>query len=130
MNQPPRSLPSFWRPLGAVACLLVVAGGSGCNFIHNYGTGTHLDPAQEKSEQHGKAKASTMQVAITTDAAAQVIAINFIRSSGSGAVDGFVADSIRRTWPGSPSTRAVVEIRYAPGTGFTEPKLLSSAPVS
>ena len=104
--------------------------GSGCNFIHNYGSGTHLDAAQEKPEEHGKAKASTMQVAITTDAAAQVVTITFIRSSGSGAVDGFVADSIRRTWPGTPSTRSLVEIRYAPGTGFTEPKLLSSNPVS
>ena len=107
--------------------VLVVVGG--CTFFRNYGTGTHLDAPPEKTPHHGTAKASTMQIEITTDAAGQVTMIHFVKSSGSDAVDNFVADSLRHT-SGNPSARTLVEIRYAPGTGFSEPKLLSSTPVS
>ncbi len=103
---------------------------AGCNLIRNYGTGTHLDEARERPKNNHAAKAATIQAEVTTDADAQVVSITFVRSSGSGGVDGYVADSIRHNWPGSPSTRSLVEIVYTPGSGFTNPKVLSSSPVT
>ncbi len=125
------------RPPLSIAKMLIVRlslftsmifAGAGCNFIHNYGSGSHLDAPVEKPQKHGTAKASTMQAQVTTDATGRVTTIEFVRSSGSNAVDGYVADSIRQNWPGGPSTRSLVEISYKPGTGFSDPKVLSSTP--
>ena len=106
--------------------LLLASGG--CSLIHNFGTGTRLDAPPEKASHPGSAKAATMQIEVTTDAVGQVTTVNFVKSSGSNAVDGFVADSIRHNWPGGPSKRTLVEMRYDPHTGFSEPRLLSSVP--
>ena len=102
----------------------------GCTFLHNYGSGTHLDAPPEKAPHPNAAKASTMQIEVTTDAAAQVVSVHFVRSSGSDAVDNFVANSIEHNWPGGPSKRSLVEVHYTPGTGFSEPKLISSSPAT
>ena len=126
----PRWSRCFCQAASTLFLGVLLLGDGGCIFLRNYGTGTHLDAPPDKAPHHGSAKASTMQIEITTDATAQVTMIHFVKSSGSDALDGFVADSIRHTWPGSPSTRALVEIHYAPGTGFSEPKLISSTPVS
>ena len=120
----------FPRLLRSCSFGLLLVAQCGCTFFHNYGTGTHLDAPPEKVAHHGNARASTMQVEVTTDAAGQVALVHFVKSSGSDAVDGFVADNIRHSWPGEPSKRSLVEIHYAPGTGFSEPKLLSSGPAS
>ena len=130
MNIPPRFFRSFGRATGIFLLGAWLVGGGGCTFLHNYGSGTHLDAPPDKAPPHGNAKASTMQVEITTDAAAQVTMIHFVKSSGSDAVDGFVADSLRHTWPGRPAPRALGEIRYAPGPRFCEPKLISSIPAA
>lgn len=102
--------------------------GGGCSFFHNFGSGTHLDAPPDKPTHPGTAKAATMQIEVTTDAVGQVTTVTFVRGSGSNAVDGFVADSIRHNWPGGPSTRSLVEMRYEPSSGFSQPKLLSSTP--
>lgn len=103
----------------------------GCAFFRNYGSGTHLDAAQEQApKKHLTAKAASMLIDVTTNAAGQVVTVDFVRSSNSNAVDGFVADSIRREWPGGPSTRSRVQVDYTPSGGFSPPKLVSSAPVS
>lgn len=131
MNNFPRisfPFPRAARLLLLLAPLLWLV--AGCTFFHNYGSGSHLDAPAEKAPHHGTAKASTMQIEVTTDAAAQVVSIHFVRSSGSNAVDGFVADSIQHNWPGGPSTRSLVEVRYSPGSGFSEPKLISSSPAT
>lgn len=125
---------TFRRRTLLVGSCLALGWGSltlgGCNFLHNYGSGTHLDEVRDKPKNPRGAKASTMQAEVVTDAFGQVTSIHFLRSSGSSAVDNYVADSIRTGWPGGPLTRSVVEISYNPGTGFTNPKIISSSPAS
>lgn len=124
--------PSLARALH-VSLLGLALSASGCKLFSdpNRGSGSHLDKPQEKpAKRQTTAKASTMIIDVTTDANNEVTLVQFVQSSGSNAVDGFVADSIRREWPGTPSTRARVEVSYEPATGFSQPKLLSSAPTS
>ena len=130
MNKFPRPSRSPLRAVRLFLAGLTLCGTVGCTFLHNYGSGTHLDAPPDKAPHHGTAKASTMQIEVTTDAAAQVVAIHIVRSSGSDAVDGFVANSIQHNWPGGPSTRSLVEVHYAPGTGFSAPRLISSTPAT
>lgn len=113
----------------ALPCILMVAL-TGCTFFRNYGSGTHLDKPQEKAPKKFTAKAATMQFEVITDGTGQVAQVQFIRSSGSNAVDNYVANSARENCAGAPSTRSVYEIDYKPGTGFSNPKLLSSVPLS
>lgn len=128
MNMSPRLKPTALRATRLLLLGLWLFTSGGCSFIHNFGSGTRLDAPPEKTSHPGTAKAATMQIEVTTDAVGQVTTVNFVKSSGSNAVDGFVADSIRHNWPGGPSKRTLVEMRYDPHTGFSEPKLLSSVP--
>ena len=109
---------------------LLLAGGCRGGLFPNAGSGTHLDPEEKASSHRPTAKASTGQAEVTTDGANQVIMIRILRSSGSSAVDDFVADSIRQGFPSTPSSRSVVEVNYKPGNGFSNPKILSTVPVS
>ena len=113
----------------ALTCVLF-AGLAGCTFFRNYGTGSRLDKPEEKAPKKFTAKAATMQFEVITDASGQVVQVQFIHSSGSNAVDNYVANSARENLAGAPSVRAVYEIEYKPGTGFSNPKLLSSAPLA
>ena len=124
----------FVRPSSRLLCagLLLVACAQfgGCTFFRNYGSGTHLDSPREKTQKKFTAKAATMQFEVLTDAAGQVVQVQFIRSSGSNAVDNYVANSARENLAGAASTRSVYEINYTPNTGFSNPKLLSSSPTA
>lgn len=130
---PPKPrLSRLFRRCARTALLLpLMLGLGGCNFIHNYGSGTHLDtPAEKPAKRRNTAKASTMLIDVTTNAEGQVVSVDFVRSSGSAAVDNFVADSIRHDFPGNPSTRTRVEVNYSPADGFSQPKLISSTPLT
>lgn len=109
---------------------VLVAGLAGCTFFRNYGSGTHLDKPVEKAPKKIVAKAATMRFEVLTDASGQVAQVTFLRSSGSNAVDNYVASSARDNCSGSISTRSVYEIEYSPNTGFSNPKLLSSVPAT
>ena len=99
----------------------------GCGlFRGGSATRQRLDPPREVPHHPTNVKPRTMQVEVTTDASGAVADVNFTRSSGSGAVDNYVAENIRHTWPANPSNRSLVEITYSAEKGFSEPRLISS----
>ena len=59
-----------------------------------------------------------MLIEVTTDASGAVATVEFKRSSGSAALDNYVAENIRHNWPAQPSTRSLVELTYSAEKGF------------
>lgn len=108
--------------------LFLSIGASGCQLYHNLGSGAHYDAPPEHKLTERSTKVLDMIVEVTTDANRNVIAITFKRSSGRESIDEYVAQSIRTSFPGTPSTVSLVELTYSGLNGFSEPKLLSSHP--
>ena len=107
---------------------VVLTGVSGCSFFRGDGTKQRLDTPREVPHHPVNVKARTMVIQVTTDATGAVVGVEFQRSSGSDAVDNYVAQNIRHTWPSNPSNRSVVELTYSADKSFSEPKLISSSP--
>ena len=108
---------------------LVIAGLPGCSFLRGDGTKQRLDEPRDTPHHPTGAKLKPMLVEVTTDASGAVVTVEFKRSSGSSAVDNYVAENIRHNWPSKPSNRSLVELTYTVEKGFSEPRLISSAPV-
>ena len=106
-----------------------IASLAGCSLIRGDGTRQRLDEPHEVPHHPTNVKPRTMLIEVTTDASGAVATVEFKRSSGSGAVDNFVAENIRHTWPGGPSTRSLVELTYSADKSFSEPKLISATPL-
>ena len=124
--------PSFLplpRPALLLAGLLLAAGGSGCSYLHTLGSGTHMDQAKAPPaalDRHVR----VMIVEVTTGPQGEIANIRFQRSSGKGGIDGYVEQTIREGWPQQSSTRTVVEVTYSEDKGFSQPKVLSTAPAA
>ncbi len=121
--------PSTVIPRLAVVSILLAAL-PGCSFLRGDGTKQRLDTPREHPHHPANVKPRTMLIEITTDVGGQVVGVEFKRSSGSNAVDDYVAENLRHAAPGKPLTRSLVELTYSAEKGFSEPKLISSAPAS
>ncbi len=110
-------------------CGLLLVTGAGCQIIRNYGSGTHLDNPRDHPHDTNPRRVREMVVEVTTDATGSVTEIHFQRSSGKEGIDGYVAESIRQTWPRQPSTKSVASLTYSTEKGFSAPKVLSSTPL-
>jgi hypothetical protein len=126
MNEPFRALMRASR--SSALLLLASLSAGGCQLYHNLGSGEHYDAPPEHKLTERSTKVLDMIVEVTTDANRNVIAITFKRSSGRESIDEYVAQSIRTSFPGAPSTVSLVELTYSGLNGFSEPKLLSSHP--
>lgn len=127
MGAAPMNRCSLFR--STVCALSLLLAGTGCkNFLSTRGTGSHMDAPREREDKHIDTHRRDMIVEVVTDAQGNVADIRFQRSSGRDSVDAYVAESIRGGWPRQPSTRSVAAVSYSAQTGFTQPKILSSAP--
>ena len=117
------------RPALLLAGLLLAAANGGCNYFRNLGSGTHLNTPPEHAATTDQ-RTRVMVVEVTTDAPGQIANIHFTRSSGKEGIDGYVAQTIKDSWPQQPSTRTQVEVTYSAAGGFTQPKILSSSPAT
>ena len=108
--------------------MILLAGVPGCSFFRGDGTKQRLDEPRDHPHHPTNVKPRTMLIEVTTDAGGAVVGVVFKRSSGSDAVDNYVAENIRHTWPYNPSNRSVVELTYSAEKSFGEPKLISSSP--
>ena len=124
----PPSLP-LPRPVLLLAGLLLVTAGGGCSYFRNLGSGTHMDQAKAPPAPTDH-RVRVMDVEVTTGPEGQITNIHFQRSSGKEGIDGYVAESIRQGWPQQPSTRTVVEMTYSADKGFSQPKIISTAPAT
>lgn len=113
-----------------MAGALLLAGNAGCNLFRspNAGSGTHLDKPQERPQSKNSQNSRVIVVEVTTDATGSVTAVQFKRSSGSDAVDNYVANSIHQNWPRQASMVTVAELTYSIADGFSQPKTISSHP--
>jgi hypothetical protein len=127
MNERSRALARIPRFLALSLSLSLCA--SGCQLYHNLGTGEHYDTPPEHKLTERSTKVLDMLVEVTTNANGNVVAVTFKRSSGRESIDEYVADSIRTSFPGVPSTISLVELTYTGLNGFSEPKLISRRPV-
>ena len=109
---------------------MCVASLTGCGLFRGTGTKQQLDPPPAPAHRPVDSKEKTIVLEVTTDASGAVVTVTFKKSSGSDAIDAYVADSIRGNFPATPSTRSVVELTYAAGRDkrFSDPKILSSSP--
>ena len=124
------SSPRFCSALRLLVLTTGIASLAGCGlFRGGSSTQQRLDEPREIPHHPANVKPRTMLIEITTDASGAVATVEFKRSSGSAAVDNFVAENIRHTWPGGPSTRSLVELTYSADKSFSEPKLISATPV-
>ncbi len=123
-------MPSFsLHSLSRLAIYSIIAASlAACSFLRGDGTKQRLDAPQEHPHHPTNVKPRTMLIEVTTDASGAVVDVVFKRSSGSDAVDNYVAENIRHTWPSNPSNRSVVELTYSADKSFSEPKLISSSP--
>lgn len=94
-------------------------------------TGAKLDRAPDRPHKAVDRRVRHMTVAITTDPSGQIVDVRFVQSSGSEAVDGFVRESVRSTFPGQAQPNAVttVALTYSTTDGFSEPKTLNVQPL-
>ncbi len=126
MNERSRALARISLSLALPMLLSLCA--SGCQLYHNLGTGEHYDAPPEHKLTKRSTQVLDILVEVTTDAKSNVAAISFKRSSGRESIDEYVAQSIRTSFPGTPSTVSLVELTYSGLNGFSDPKLLSSRP--
>ena len=119
--------PTLTQRLAVV--FIVVAGLPGCSIFHHSSDTERLDPPREIAHRPTDKRPKTMLVGVTTDASGAVTTVEFKRSSGSAAIDNYVAEDIRHNWPGGPSTRSLIELVYTDEKKFSQPKLISSSPV-
>ena len=124
----PRFLPPP-RPALLLAGLLLAAGGSGCSYFHTLGSGTHMVQTKAPPAPLDR-RVRVMVVEVTTGPQGEIANIRFQRSSGKDGVDGYVAQTIRDGWPPQPSVRTVVEVTYSEEKGFSQPKVISTAPAT
>lgn len=94
-------------------------------------TVARLDKPRERPRKPVDRRTRRMVIAIATDPAGQIVDIQFRQSSGSQAVDDFVRESIKSSWPGQaqPGTITTVELTYSADAGFSEPKVLETRPL-
>ncbi len=124
---PRRLLPPLARPFLLAACLALAVGSAGCGYFRTIGTGAHMDKSQARPTTTDN-RTRVMVVEVTTDAQGAVANVAFTRSSGKEGIDAYVAETIRQGWPSQPSRRTVAQVTYSQAKGFSEPKVLSSAP--
>ena len=124
----PPSLP-LPRPALLLAGLLLAAGGGGCSYFRNLGSGTHMVQTKPPPPPTDR-RVRVMVVEVTTGPEGQIADIHFQRSSGKEGIDGYVAESIRQGWPQQRSTRTVVEVTYSADKGFSSPKVISTTPAA
>lgn len=110
-------------------CVALPMLGTGCTFFRNFGTGAHMDAPREHPHDSEPTRVREMVVEVTTDAEGNVATIRFQRSSGKEGIDGYVAESIRESWPRQPSTRSIASLNYSTEKGFSSPKIISSTPL-
>ena len=94
-------------------------------------TVARLDKPRERPHKPRDNRVRKMVIAIATDPAGTIVDVQFRQSSGSPAVDDFVRESIKASWPGQaqPGTLTTVELTYSAAEGFGEPKVLSAQPL-
>ena len=88
-----------------------------------------MDAPREHPRDTDPRRVREMVVEVITDPEGSVAEIHFQRSSGKEGIDGYVAESIRQTWPRQPSTRSIASINYSTEKGFSSPKIISSSPL-
>ncbi|MBV9127063.1 MAG: TonB C-terminal domain-containing protein [Verrucomicrobia bacterium] len=114
----------------SLLALLSVA--PGCSmFRARSDTVARLDKPRERPHKPIDRRTRQMVIAITTDPAGQIVDIQFRKASGSAAVDDYVRESIKASWPGQgqPGSVTTVELTYSTEGGFSEPKVLETHPV-
>lgn len=116
----PPSFSSRWLPLAL--CL----GLAGCQAFRPR---NNLQDVPQPRHREPSKKVRTVQVEVTTDASGAVADVRVLRPSGSSALDDFVVESIRSTWPPAPARRTVVEMSHSAAAGFSEPKVLATSPL-
>ena len=99
---------------------------AGCQIYRNLGTGVHYDAPQPKVTSDKGKRVHDILVAVTTNAAGAVTLVQFKRSSGSGDIDQYIADTARQGWRGAPSTTSLIELTYSGEKGFSDPKVIST----
>lgn len=127
-------LPRFLFPAPRAAfCLLlllsVLAGGSGCTYYRSLGKGQRLEPANDRPHRKASGGSEDLVVAISTDAAGNIVNVEFIKHSRSQAVEQYVAQTIVDGFPRQPSTRTVVRLRHTSNAGFSDPEVVSTEPI-
>lgn len=115
--------PLFVRWLSLALCFALV----GCQAFRPRNTVPDLTPVRKHHEP--SKKVHTIQAEVVTDSSGAVASLRVLRPSGSPAMDDFVLESIRSTWPPAPSRRTVVEVSHSPAEGFSEPKVISTSPI-
>lgn len=110
-----------WLP---VALCLALAGCQAYRARHN-----GLQPVPAKKRHEPSKKVRTLRAEVITNPDGSVANVRVVRPSGSTAMDDFVLESIRSTWPPASSQRTVVEVSHSPAAGFSEPTVISTAPV-
>ena len=110
--------------------LMLVASLTGCSLIRGDGSKQRLDPPPPTPHRPVDSKVKPMTLEVTTDASGAVVTVTIKKGSGSDAIDAYVADSIRGSWPPTPSTRSVVELTYSATRDkrFSDPKIISTSP--
>ena len=101
------------------------------NGCANKNPGVDTKWEQPKTRKKVSNKNRKVKVAVITDEERQVIQISFLKKSGSTAVDDFILQSIRDSWPGQApaSSQIIVEVEHSAKNGFSEPKVLSVSPL-
>jgi hypothetical protein len=110
---------------GSVLAAMALSGG-GCQVYRQMGTGQRIESTRKHREPSKRTR--EIQVEVTTGADAAISDVRFVRSSGLGGVDAYVAESLKSSWQGPPSTKTLMELTYSQARGFSEPKVLSSSP--
>lgn len=102
---------------------------AGCTFYRSLGKGQHLERDRPAPHHEVAKNGKEIVLAVTTDASGAVADVVIQKSSGSDAVDNYVATSVRAGWPAVPSTRSLVRLEHSPNGGFSDPQIISSTPV-
>ncbi len=118
------------RTTATTLSLLLAVTCGGCQMYRSIGKGQHMDPARHKPHHDVQRSGKEILVEITTDPAGAVADIRFQKSSGSEAVDNYVAETIRSGWPPNPSTKSLVRLQHTANGGFSQPEIVSSAPLT
>lgn len=127
------------RPLLVSLFLLIAAallgGTAGCRSVRSAIAGSDTRPRMESQRERPRKaldkRMRRMVVAVTTDASGQVADVRFVQSSGKPAVDDYVREDIRASFPGQgqPGTVTTMELNYSAAEGFSEPRILATTPL-